>query len=98
VGELPSWHHRSVFGPPRPRGPTCTGTRGAISDNWRWRWGDWEGARAHSSACSAPAETAAYILAAAGWITGLVQPAVAALVLVTSIGAGIVAAAALWLD
>jgi hypothetical protein len=35
-------------------------------------------------------ETAAYILAAAGWITGLVQPAVAALVLVTSIGAGIV--------
>ena len=35
-------------------------------------------------------ETAAYLLAAAGWITGLVQPAVAALVLVTSIGAGIV--------
>jgi hypothetical protein len=35
-------------------------------------------------------ETAAYILAAAGWITGLVQPAVAALVVVTSIGAGIV--------
>src|ERR1035438_6107611 len=35
-------------------------------------------------------ETAAYLLAAAGWITGLVHPAVAALVLVTSIGAGIV--------
>jgi hypothetical protein len=35
-------------------------------------------------------ETAAYVLAAAGWIAGLVQPAVAALVLVTSIGAGIV--------
>jgi hypothetical protein len=35
-------------------------------------------------------ETAAYILAAAGWATGLVHPAVAALVLVTSIGAGIV--------
>jgi len=35
-------------------------------------------------------ETAAYILAAAGWITGLVDPAVAALVLVSSIGAGIV--------
>jgi hypothetical protein len=30
------------------------------------------------------------VLAAAGWITGLVQPALAALVLVTSIGAGIV--------
>jgi hypothetical protein len=35
-------------------------------------------------------ETAAYILAPAGWITGLVHPAVAALVLVTSVGAGIV--------
>ena len=35
-------------------------------------------------------ETAAYVLAAAGWITGLVYPAVAALVLVTTIGAGIV--------
>ncbi len=35
-------------------------------------------------------ETAALILAAAGWITGLVQPAVAALVLVSSIGGGIV--------
>jgi hypothetical protein len=35
-------------------------------------------------------ETAAYVLAAAGWITGLVDPAVAALVLVSSIGAGIV--------
>lgn len=35
-------------------------------------------------------ETAAYILAAAGWITGLVPPAVAGLVLVTSVGAGIV--------
>ena len=33
-------------------------------------------------------ETAAYILAAAGWITGLVPPALAALVLVTAIGAG----------
>jgi hypothetical protein len=35
-------------------------------------------------------ETAAYILAVAGWITGLVDPAVAALVLVSSVGAGIV--------
>ncbi len=35
-------------------------------------------------------ETAAYVLAAAGWITGLVPPALAALVLVTSIGGGIV--------
>ena len=35
-------------------------------------------------------ETAAYILAAAGWITGLVHPALAAMVLVTSIGGGIV--------
>ena len=35
-------------------------------------------------------ETAAYVLAAAGWITGLVHPALAALVLVTSAGAGIV--------
>jgi hypothetical protein len=35
-------------------------------------------------------ETAAYILAAAGWLTGLVSPALAALVLVIGIGAGIV--------
>src|ERR1035438_4709338 len=35
-------------------------------------------------------ETAAYLLAAAGWIAGLVQPAVAALVLVTNSDAGIV--------
>jgi cellulose synthase/poly-beta-1,6-N-acetylglucosamine synthase-like glycosyltransferase len=35
-------------------------------------------------------ETVAYVLAAAGWIAGLVHPAVAALVLVASIGAGIV--------
>jgi len=35
-------------------------------------------------------ETAAYVLAAAGWITGMVHPALAALVLVTSIGGGIV--------
>jgi len=35
-------------------------------------------------------ETAACVLAVAGWITGLIQPALAALVLVTSIGAGIV--------
>ena len=35
-------------------------------------------------------ETAAYLLAAAGWITGLVPPALAALVLVVSIGAGTV--------
>jgi cellulose synthase/poly-beta-1,6-N-acetylglucosamine synthase-like glycosyltransferase len=35
-------------------------------------------------------ETFAYVLAAAGLITGLVHPALAALVLVTSIGAGIV--------
>ncbi len=35
-------------------------------------------------------ETAAYILAAAGWISGLVPPALAALVLVVSIGGGIV--------
>jgi hypothetical protein len=35
-------------------------------------------------------ETAAYVLAAAGWITGMVHPALAALVLVTSIGAGTV--------
>jgi cellulose synthase/poly-beta-1,6-N-acetylglucosamine synthase-like glycosyltransferase len=35
-------------------------------------------------------ETAAYVLAAAGWIAGLLHPALAALVLVTSIGAGIV--------
>jgi cellulose synthase/poly-beta-1,6-N-acetylglucosamine synthase-like glycosyltransferase len=34
-------------------------------------------------------ETAAYMLAGAGWITGLVDPAVAALALVTSIGAGL---------
>jgi hypothetical protein len=35
-------------------------------------------------------ETAAYILAAAGWITGTIHPALAALVLVTSVGSGIV--------
>jgi cellulose synthase/poly-beta-1,6-N-acetylglucosamine synthase-like glycosyltransferase len=35
-------------------------------------------------------ETAAYILAAAGWISGLVPPALAALVLVIGIGGGIV--------
>jgi hypothetical protein len=35
-------------------------------------------------------ETAAYILAAAGWLTGLVSPALAGLVLVTGIGSGIV--------
>jgi hypothetical protein len=35
-------------------------------------------------------ETAAYIFAAAGWFTGLVSPALAALVLVIGIGAGIV--------
>jgi hypothetical protein len=35
-------------------------------------------------------ETAAYILAAAGWITGLVTPALAGLVLVISIGTGTV--------
>ena len=35
-------------------------------------------------------ETAAYILAAAGWITGMVHPALAALALVTTIGAGMV--------
>lgn len=35
-------------------------------------------------------ETAAYFLAAAGWIAGLIHPALAALVLVTSAGAGIV--------
>jgi cellulose synthase/poly-beta-1,6-N-acetylglucosamine synthase-like glycosyltransferase len=34
-------------------------------------------------------ETAAYILAAAGWIAGLVPPALAALVLVTAAGTGI---------
>ncbi len=34
-------------------------------------------------------ETAAYILAAAGWISGLVPPALAALVLVTAAGTGI---------
>jgi hypothetical protein len=37
-----------------------------------------------------PLETAAYILAAAGWITGAVHPALSALVLVTGIGGGIV--------
>jgi cellulose synthase/poly-beta-1,6-N-acetylglucosamine synthase-like glycosyltransferase len=35
-------------------------------------------------------ETAAFVLAAAGWISGLVPPALAALVLVISIGGGIV--------
>ena len=35
-------------------------------------------------------ETAAYVLAAAGWITGVVHPALAALVLVIGIGGGIV--------
>jgi hypothetical protein len=35
-------------------------------------------------------ETSAYILAAAGWFAGLVSPALAALVLVTGSGAGIV--------
>jgi hypothetical protein len=35
-------------------------------------------------------ETAAYVLAAAGWIAGIVPPALAALVLVVSAGAGIV--------
>jgi cellulose synthase/poly-beta-1,6-N-acetylglucosamine synthase-like glycosyltransferase len=34
-------------------------------------------------------ETAAYILAAAGWVAGLLHPALAALVLLTSVGAGI---------
>jgi hypothetical protein len=34
-------------------------------------------------------ETAAYLLAVAGWVTGLVQPELAALVLVISIGSGI---------
>jgi hypothetical protein len=35
-------------------------------------------------------ETAAYILAAAGWFAGLVSPALVALVLVTGTGGGIV--------
>jgi cellulose synthase/poly-beta-1,6-N-acetylglucosamine synthase-like glycosyltransferase len=35
-------------------------------------------------------ETVAYFLAAAGWIAGLIHPALAALVLVPSVGAGIV--------
>jgi hypothetical protein len=35
-------------------------------------------------------ETAAYILAAAGWLAGLISPALAALVFVTGTGAGIV--------
>jgi cellulose synthase/poly-beta-1,6-N-acetylglucosamine synthase-like glycosyltransferase len=39
-------------------------------------------------------ETLAYVLAVAGWITGLVHPALAALVLVTTIGAGIVVSVA----
>jgi cellulose synthase/poly-beta-1,6-N-acetylglucosamine synthase-like glycosyltransferase len=39
-------------------------------------------------------ETVAYVLAAAGWITGMVHPALAALVLVTTIGAGIVTSVA----
>jgi hypothetical protein len=37
-----------------------------------------------------PVETAACILAVAGWITGMVEPALAVLVLLTSAGAGIV--------
>ena len=37
-----------------------------------------------------PLETAAYVLAAAGWITGMVPPALAALVLVIGIGGGMV--------
>ena len=97
AGASPSSPRRSVSAPPRAPGTTCAARCGPINNNWRrpcGRSGAGGGRKFFGLYCIRGLrpllETAAYILAAAGWITGLVHPALAALVLVISIGGGIV--------
>ena len=93
AGASPSWPRRSVSAPPRARGTTCAarcGDQQQLAAALR-QLGPGAGREFFGLFCIRGLrpllETAAYVLAAAGWITGLVHPALAALVLVIGIGA-----------